>query len=240
MTELAANITNATAAYLDALKARSWDNPNWSPSYQAQRRAGVLAPLRQRVEALTAQARANHDKAAGLLDVAGIIDAQDDPQRLIARELAWQRLAPAVESGDASTVADLAAGASALELEALHVGLTSLAATPSLDGGQYTQMLETVADAYPRSAGAPAALAEAAEAAQQLEADVPVAQVADDIIAGKSYLEIGGEKLSNLLGTDTDEGNVLYGLVADDGFDAIMAQAKADDAQPYDGKPEAH
>lgn len=239
MTTNTTQITTAIATYLGALKARSWDNPNWSTSYQAQQRAVLLNPLRERVATLTAQARAARDKTAGLLDVAGIIDNQDDPQRLIARELAWQRLAPAVESGDASTVADLAAGASALELEALHMGLTTLAATPSLDGGQYSTMLETVADAYPRSAGAPAALAEAAEAAQQLEVDVAVAQVADDIITGKTLLEIGGEKLSNLLNAGSDEGRLLYDTVADDGYDSLTAQAKADDAQDYAGKPAA-
>lgn len=231
MTELAANITAATAAYLDALKARSWDSPNYSESYKAQRRNGVLAPLRQRVAALTAQAHTNHDKAAGLLDVAGIVDAQDDPQRLIARELAWQRLAPAVESGDASTVADLAAGATALELEALHMGLTTLAATPSLDGGQYTQMIETVADAYPRSAGAPAALAEAAQVLDAGRADLAHADIADAVLGSQTFMEIGGEKINEVY--LTDEGRQLYDMIAADDFDATMTQAHTDDGVTF-------
>lgn len=240
MTISSTEIATATLDYLAALKARSWDSPNYSESYKAQRRAGVLNPLRDRVATLTAQARAARDKTTRLADLSGIIDNQNDPQRLIARELAWQRLAPVVQSGDASTVADLAAGASALELEALHMGITSLAATPSLDGGQYTQMIEAVHTAYPYAAGAPDPVREAADLAQQLEADIPVAEVADDIIAGKSYLQIGGSRLTDLLGTDTDEAHVIYDTVADDGYDSLMAQAKADDAQPYDGKPESN
>lgn len=54
MTISSTEIVTATMAYLDALKARSWDNPNWSASYQAQQRAVVLTPLRDRVATLTA------------------------------------------------------------------------------------------------------------------------------------------------------------------------------------------
>lgn len=243
MTITSTEITTALTAYLDALKARSWDSPNYSESYKAQRRNGVLAPLRERVTTLTAQARAARDKTTRLLDLSGVIDNQTDPQRLIARELAWQRLAPAVIDGDTDAVENLARRESAIGCEALHMGLTSLAAADAPNSQadvDHQRMIEAVHAAYPYAAGAPDPVREAAELAQQIAVDIPVAQVADDIIAGQTYMEIGGEKLTGLLGTDTDEANVLYGLVADDGFDSVMAQAKADDAQPYDGKPEAN
>lgn len=240
MTNTATSITTAIIDYLDALKARSWDSPNYSESYKAQQRAVLLNPLRERVTSLTAQARAARDKTNRLADLAGVIDSQTDSQRVIARELAWQRLAPVVQSGDLYAVENLARKESAIGCEALHMGLTALAAADapnSQDAERYQQMIEMVEAAYPHAAGAPDPVREAAELAEQLEADIPVAEVADDIIAGKGYMQIGGEKLSALLGTDTDEGRVLYDTVADDGHDALMAQAKADDAQPYDGKP---
>ncbi|MEE8867380.1 MAG: hypothetical protein SOH99_12025 [Acidipropionibacterium acidipropionici] len=243
MTNTATSITTATIDYLDALKARSWDSPNYSESYKAQQRAAVLAPLRERVATLTAQARAARDKTTRLADLSGIIDDQSDPQRVIARELAWQRLAPVVQSGDLDAVENLARVESAVGCEALHMGLAALAATDAPNSQaavDHQRMIEAVHTAYPHAAGAPDPVREAAELAEQLEADIPVAEVADAVIAGKGYMQIGGEKLSALLGTDTDEGRVLYDTVADDGHDALMAQAKADDAVHYDGKPESN
>lgn len=147
-----------------------------------------------------------------------------------------------MQSGDLYAVGRIVETATALELEALHAGISSMAAAdgPSSQSGvDHQQMIEAVHSAYPHAAGAPDPVREAAELAEQLEADIPVAQVADDIIAGKGYLQIGGEKLSALLGTDTDEGRLLYDAVADDGYDSLTAQAKADDAVHYDGKPAA-
>lgn len=242
MTVNSTEIATATMAYLDALKARSWDNANWSESYQAQQRAVLLNPLRERVTSLTAQARAARDKTTRLADLTGIIDSQNDPQRLIARELAWQRLAPVVQSGDFYAFDRIVETATALELEALHAGITSMAAADSPNSQSsvdHQQMLEATHTAYPFAAGAPDPVREAAELAEQLEADIPVAEVADDIIAGKGFAEIGGARLTDLLGTDTDEGRLLYDTVADDGYDSLTAQAKADDAVHYDGRPAA-
>lgn len=241
MTITTAQITTAILDYMAALKARSWDNPNWSDSYKAQRRAGVLNPLRDRVTSLTSQARAAHDKAASLIDVAGLIDSQEDSQRLVARELAWQRMAPAVQSGDAGAVADLAAGASALELEALHMGITSLAATATGAGNQqYSRMLGAVDTAYPTSAGAPKALAEAAELVEASRSAVAYADAAEAVLSGQTMMEIGGEKLNGLYTSQAPEGRQLYDAITADDYDAAMAQAKADDAVHYDGKPESN
>lgn len=140
----------------------------------------------------------------------------------------------------AGAVADLA-GASALELEALHMGITSLAATATGAGNQqYSRMLGAVDTAYPTSAGAPKALAEAAELVETSRSAVAYADAAEAVLSGQTMMEIGGEKLNGLYTSQAPEGRQLYDIITADDFDAAMTQAKADDGVPYAGKPESN
>lgn len=115
-----ADLTNALAEFVAAQKkAAALQDSSWSDSYLAEQRKHITDPAAQVLTAVAGQARAVAQEARQEQQQAftAAMTSTEDSARLVAREMAWTRVAAKLTAG--SSLETLARQASTVELEAI-------------------------------------------------------------------------------------------------------------------------
>lgn len=222
MSTTLSTIRDAVGRYLDErAAAQRWDNASYTEEAKARVRAERLAPALQALRPQVEAARTAAQRGSQPLDqaLAGIY-ATGDAVRVQARELAWQRLQARLDAGE-DLGRMIRSSRNPIELEAIAMAAPGYLAQRSpnmardLDGwhddvrqlvsGRYVEVPE-LAD---RFAGP---LAEA----QQAEGFAAWASVAEGVLEGRSWSEIGGATWTALLAADPDS-EPVYDRMRDEG-----------------------
>lgn len=188
-------------------KAAKWADARFTDDANRSERERLTKPaqdaLRARIESARGQARADRDAYTNA--VAKALHDDTDNNRVLARELAWQRLVKRVERGELLTA--IARDASPVELEALaafapaelpHLGTNGVGRTPEEWRAYVEDIVAEVYPTHPANVDRFGPLAEKAVAAEQTLALVDLGSA---LIDGQ---QIDGQLSNRVYNVDPD------------------------------------